>query len=128
MALDAVALALSDPIRRDILRLLRGRSATAGAIAAEFPVSRPAVSRHLRVLRQARLVRDEIRGRERHYVLELDALAELEAFLQELRVAPRSWERRLMALETEVQRVRRARERAERQGSRQQPKKQEKTA
>ena len=53
-------------------------------------------------------MRDEVLGRERHYTLELSALAELEAFLGELR-APAIWARRFMALETEVHRTRRAR-------------------
>ena len=69
-------------------------------------MSRPAVSRHLRVLREAGLVRDELRGRERFYTASLDALSELEEFLSELR-GPNPWERRLMALETEVHRVKR---------------------
>ncbi|HEU4538481.1 MAG TPA: metalloregulator ArsR/SmtB family transcription factor, partial [Polyangiaceae bacterium] len=87
--MNAVAQALADPIRRQILRLLRSRPATAGAIAGAFPVSRPAVSRHLRVLREAELVCDVARGREREYHLDLRALAELEAFLRYLR-APSS--------------------------------------
>ncbi|WP_437299201.1 ArsR/SmtB family transcription factor [Sorangium sp. So ce426] len=65
--MDAVAQALADPIRREILRMLRDRAASAGGIAGAFPVSRPAVSRHLRVLREAGLVRDVQRGREREY-------------------------------------------------------------
>ena len=110
--MDAVAQALADPIRRDILRMVRDGGATAGAIAGAFSVSRPAVSRHLRVLREAGLVRDELRGRERVYQIELTALTELEAFLQELRVSVASeWEHRFMALDTEVHRVRRKRER-----------------
>ena len=111
--MDAVAQALADPIRRDILRMLRDRPTTAGGIAGAFSVTRPAVSRHLRVLREAGLVRDELRGRERVYRLELAALAELEAFLQELRATvAEQWERRFMALETEVHRVKRERRRA----------------
>ncbi len=110
--MDAVSQALADPIRRDILRMVRDRALTAGAIAGAFSVSRPAVSRHLRVLREAGLVRDELRGRERVYHFEVAALAELEAFLQELHATVASeWERRFMALETEVHRVRRQRER-----------------
>ncbi|XXX99550.1 metalloregulator ArsR/SmtB family transcription factor [Sorangium sp. So ce204] len=62
--MDAVAQALADPIRREILRMLRDRAASAGGIAGAFPVSRPAVSRHLRVLREAGLVRDVQRERE----------------------------------------------------------------
>lgn len=90
--------------------MLRERSVNAGTIAAAFAVSRPAVSRHLRVLREAGLVQDEVVGRERAYGLRLAALDELQAFLTELR-APSKWARRLMALETEVQRVKRQRRR-----------------
>ena len=108
--MDAVAQALADPIRRDILRMLKERGLTAGAIAAAFAVSRPAVSRHLRVLREAGLVRDVPQGRQRLYQLDLSALTELESFLQALRESrERAWERRFMALETEVHRVRRER-------------------
>lgn len=111
--MDAVAQALADPIRRDILRMVRDQAVAAGALAGAFSVSRPAVSRHLRVLREAGLVRDEVQGRERVYRIELGALDELDAFLCELRATVESeWERRFMALETEVHRVRRQRERA----------------
>ena len=110
---DAIAQALADPIRRDILRMVRDGGLTAGAIAAAFSVSGPAVSRHLRVLREAGLVRDQLQGRERVYQIELTALAPLEAFLQELHASVASeWDRRFMALETEVHRVRRQRKRA----------------
>ncbi|MBX3219202.1 MAG: winged helix-turn-helix transcriptional regulator [Labilithrix sp.] len=107
--MDAVARALADPIRREILVMLHEAPRTAGAIAETFDVSRPAVSRHLRVLREAGLVRDTVSGREREYTLALEALAPLEAFLAELR-GPSVWSRRLDALETEVHRVRRRRE------------------
>jgi DNA-binding transcriptional ArsR family regulator len=71
--------ALADPTRRSILDLLRGEpTLTAGEIAARFPrVSRAAVSKHLRVLREARLVRARERGREWHYSLDARPLAEL---------------------------------------------------
>ena len=107
--MDAVAHALADPIRRKILLMLHEAPRTAGAIAESFTVSRPAVSRHLRVLREAGLVRDTVSGREREYTLALEALAPLEAFLAQLR-GPSVWSRRLHALETEVHRVRRRRE------------------
>jgi DNA-binding transcriptional ArsR family regulator len=106
---DAVARALADPIRREILLMLREAPRTAGAIAETFTVSRPAISRHLRVLREAGLARDNSSGREREYALTLEALAPLESFLARLR-APSAWSRRLDALETEVHRVRRRRE------------------
>lgn len=110
--MDAVARALADPIRRDILRMLRDQPVNAGTIAAAFAVSRPAVSRHLRVLREAGLVQGDLVGRERAYELTLDPLAELEAFVAELR-APSKWERRLMALETQVHRVKQRRRRTQ---------------
>ena len=88
--------------------MLRDRPLPAGAIAGAFDVTRPAISRHLRVLREAGLVVDEPQGRERVYRLELGALVQLEAFLAELRADRASeWERRFMALETEVHRTKR---------------------
>lgn len=107
--MDAVAQALADPIRRDILRMLGRGNHEAGALAGAFSVSRPAVSRHLRVLREAGLVRDTIRGRHREYELVVAALDELEAYLQELRSPSIDWERRFAALETEVYRVKKRR-------------------
>lgn len=111
---DAVAQALADPIRRDILRMLRLRNHTAGELDGAFDVSRPAVSRHLRVLREAGLVRDTARGRNREYQLVVAALDELEAYLQELRAPAVDWERQFAALETEVYRVRNQRRSAAR--------------
>jgi DNA-binding transcriptional ArsR family regulator len=70
--------ALADPTRRSILDLLRDGEGTltAGEIAAHYPrVSRAAVSKHLRVLREARLVRARERGREWHYILDARPLA-----------------------------------------------------
>ncbi len=110
--MDAVAQALADPIRREILVMLHESPRTAGAIAEAFPVSRPAISRHLRVLREAGLVHDTVSGREREYALDLAALAPLEAFLAKLR-GPGVWNQRLDALETEVHRTRRRREASE---------------
>jgi DNA-binding transcriptional ArsR family regulator len=59
---DLVFRAIADPTRREILRLLRARQYTVGEIAGNFSVSRPAISKHLRVLRSAGLVRSERRG------------------------------------------------------------------
>jgi DNA-binding transcriptional ArsR family regulator len=65
--------------------MVRVGGLTAGAIARSFEVSRPAVSRHLRVLREAGLVQDDVQGRERVYRLDPCALDELEQFLRSLR-------------------------------------------
>jgi DNA-binding transcriptional ArsR family regulator len=109
---DLVAQALADATRRRILLMLRDAQLTAGTVARAFDVSRPAISRHLRVLREAGLVIDEPEGRKRVYRLELCALDELEKFLAELRDdAASRWERRFMALETEVHRTKRDRKR-----------------
>lgn len=106
--MNDAASALSDPIRRDILRMLWVAPRTAGAIAGAFSVTRPAISRHLRVLREAGLVVDTAQGRERVYRLELGPLTAIEEFIAELRRDQASeWERRFMALETEVHRVKR---------------------
>jgi DNA-binding transcriptional ArsR family regulator len=77
---EAVFEALADPTRRGILDALRRReSMTAGEIAAAFPrISRPAVSRHLRVLRAAGLVRAQEIGREWHYRLDAEPLREIQ--------------------------------------------------
>ena len=71
--------ALADPTRRSILELLRQHETmTAGGIAARFPmVSRPAISKHLAVLRRARLVRAREQGREWHYALDARPLGEI---------------------------------------------------
>ncbi len=59
--------ALGDPTRRQVFRLLRGGERSVGEIAAELPVSRPAVSQHLRVLKEAQLVTDRPDGVRRLY-------------------------------------------------------------
>jgi DNA-binding transcriptional ArsR family regulator len=113
---DEAFQALADPIRREILRMLRDTVLPAGAIAETFTVSRPAVSRHLRVLREAGLVREKAQGRERFYRLDPTPLEKVETFVRELRspgaVERAAWERRFMALETEVHRTRQRRKAA----------------
>ena len=104
-----VARAIGDPVRRDILELLRGGPRSAGAIAERFSISRPAISRHLRVLREAGLVHADAVGRERVYVLDAAPLAELDGWLEPFRDR---WSARLDALDTEVHRARRDRRRA----------------
>jgi DNA-binding transcriptional ArsR family regulator len=75
---DALFRALADPTRRAIFeRLCRGGEQTVGAMTAEAGISQPAVSKHLGVLKQARLVRDRHQGRQTHYSARPDALAPL---------------------------------------------------
>lgn len=105
---DEVATAIADPVRRHILTLLRDEPLSAGDIAQRFVISRPAISRHLRVLRESGLVHDEMVGRQRIYRLDPRPLAPLVDWLAGL-AAPHLWERHLDALETEVYRTRRER-------------------
>lgn len=104
-AVEALA-AVADPTRRQILDLLVDAEVTAGELAAAFPVSRPAVSRHLRVLREAGLVRVRSDGRHRLYALDPGPLRELDTWLDPYR---RLWAQRLDALDTEIRRGRRDR-------------------
>ncbi len=97
---------LADPVRREIIAALKREPLAAGEIAAQFPVSRPAVSRHLRVLREAGLVQVETVGRRRIYRFEPAPLVELDRWLDQYR---HLWDSRLDALETEVYRARRER-------------------
>ncbi|HEY4717402.1 MAG TPA: metalloregulator ArsR/SmtB family transcription factor, partial [Anaerolineales bacterium] len=78
-------IALSDPARLDIVRRLAEGPKTAGELAGPYKVSRPAISRHLRVLREAGLARAEVRGREWWYSLEPSTLSELQAYLEEVK-------------------------------------------
>ena len=106
--MDGIAAAIADPVRRDILARLRSGQLSAGDIARRFPISRPAVSRHLRVLRDSGLVRDELVGRQRLYTLVPDRFIPLTDWLAQFAEVP-GWQSRLDALETEVYRTRRER-------------------
>ncbi|MFD7439463.1 ArsR/SmtB family transcription factor [Streptomyces sp. NPDC059861] len=116
--LTNIAAAVADPVRREILVMLGHTPLTAGEIAARFSISRPAVSRHLRVLRESGLVRDEQHGRHRRYTLVRFPLGRLTEWLLqfEVRQAP-AWSRQLAALDTEVHRARRERGRSEPAGN-----------
>jgi DNA-binding transcriptional ArsR family regulator len=76
-ALDA----LGDPTRRAILERLKQGGRAVGEIARDLPVSRPAVSQHLRVLKEAGLVRDHREGTRRLYELDEQGMAELRSYL-----------------------------------------------
>jgi DNA-binding transcriptional ArsR family regulator len=82
---DATFQAVADPTRRAVLDLLRRGSQPAGAIAQAFPVSRPAISKHLRLLRRAHLVREHREGRHRVYDLNPEPLRALDSWLEQYR-------------------------------------------
>nr|WP_198151603.1 metalloregulator ArsR/SmtB family transcription factor [Kibdelosporangium sp. MJ126-NF4]CEL16947.1 Transcriptional regulator, ArsR family [Kibdelosporangium sp. MJ126-NF4]CTQ91824.1 Transcriptional regulator, ArsR family [Kibdelosporangium sp. MJ126-NF4] len=107
--LDLVAGAIADPVRRQILELLRAGPLPAGGIADHFAITRPAISRHLRVLRESGLVRDETVGRQRVYALDPARFGVLTDWIAAMTAPAAAWEQRLDALETEVYRTRRER-------------------
>ena len=92
--------ALANPVRREVLQALDAGPLAAGDLARRFDLSRPAVSEHLGVLRDARLIREERRGRHRYYHLAAEPLAEVESWLQPFE---RYWRQRLSALRDVVE-------------------------
>lgn len=104
---------LGDPVRRRILELLASGERTSGAVSEviqeEFGISQPAVSQHLRVLRENGFTAVRAEGTRRLYAVEEGPLREVDVWLDRFRGA---WEQRLDALETELARGRRDRRRA----------------
>lgn len=101
--------ALADPTRRQIVeRLSRGECA-AGEIADRFTMSGPAVSQHLKVLREAALVQVRVDGQRRIYQLNAQGLGQMDAWLDEVR---RFWAPRLDALERELRKPETAKKKA----------------
>ena len=97
--------ALADPTRRRIVEMLAQRELSAGEIAGRFEVSAPAISQHLKVLRDAQLVRVRAEAQRRIYELDPDGLGELHTWLGNIRQA---WRGRLSASERRL--IKRARE------------------
>jgi DNA-binding transcriptional ArsR family regulator len=103
---EAALKAIAAPRRRQILTLVRDGELSAGEIAGHFDVTRPAVSQHLNVLKEAGLVTERRNGTRRLYRARPEGLAQLKAFLEEF------WDERLDALKAEAER-----EEAEQHGS-----------
>ncbi|HEY4345923.1 MAG TPA: metalloregulator ArsR/SmtB family transcription factor [Parvibaculum sp.] len=91
--------ALADPTRRRIIEMLSGGELSAGEITRRFDASAPAISQHLKTLKAARLVRVRIDAQRRIYTIDPDGLAEVDAWLAQVR---RFWNPRLDALEREL--------------------------
>jgi DNA-binding transcriptional ArsR family regulator len=100
VSIDRAFAALSDPTRRRILTLVARRPRQAGEIAERFPVSRPAVSKHLRVLREAGLVESRKVGRTRVYQLHPRGLAETRRWMED---AGRFWDAALESFRRHVE-------------------------
>jgi DNA-binding transcriptional ArsR family regulator len=82
---EATFSALADPTRRAVLDLLRKGRQPAGQIAQAFPISRPAISKHLRLLRHAHLVNEQREGRNRFYHLNPEPLRAVDSWLEQYR-------------------------------------------
>jgi DNA-binding transcriptional ArsR family regulator len=98
MAYASAMDALGDPTRRRIFELLQGGPRAVGELAGELPVSRPAVSQHLRVLKEAGLVAEQKQGTRRIYRLDLGGLREVRAYFD------RFWTTALDSFEAAVER------------------------
>lgn len=117
---EAIFGALADPTRRAVLDLLRQGSQPAGRIAQAFPVSRPAISKHLRLLRRAHLVEERRAGRHRLYQLNAAPLQAVDSWLEQYRSF---WRANLASLKSFVEadsarRVSRSKPKTSRENSR----------
>jgi DNA-binding transcriptional ArsR family regulator len=91
--------ALGDPTRRQIIETLSHGEQASGEIAEKFAISAPAISQHLKVLREARLVRVRVEAQRRIYTLDPEGLVAIDAWLDRVR---QFWSGRLDALEREL--------------------------
>lgn len=98
MAYDKALSCLADPTRRKVFERLRSGPRPVGAIAKGLPVSRPAVSQHLKVLKEAGLVRDRPEGTQRVYYIDPNGLGALRAWLDQF------WDEALAAFQQEIER------------------------
>ena len=89
--------AIADPTRRGIIALIALQAMTPNAIAEHFDTSRQAVSKHLRILAECDVVRQEQKGREVYYSLEIDKMKEIDEWLEQYR---QIWESRYEQLDT----------------------------
>jgi len=88
--------AIADPTRRAIIALIALQAMTPNAIAENFDMSRQAVSKHLRILTECELIRQEHQGREIYYQLEVEKMKEIDQWLEQFR---KIWEKRFSQLD-----------------------------
>ena len=98
MAYEAALAALADPTRREVFEHLRSGPRAVGEIASDMPVSRPAVSQHLKVLKLAGLVADRAEGTRRVYYIDPNGLGALRKWLDQF------WDEALAAFQAEIER------------------------
>ena len=88
--------AIADPTRRAILLLVASQSMTAGAIASNFDTARPTVSKHLQILNESELIKQELNGREIYYHINAKKMKEVSDFIEQFR---NMWDDRFNKLE-----------------------------
>lgn len=88
--------AIADPTRRAIIALIALHAMTPNALAEHFDTSRQAVSKHLRILTECQLVKQEVQGREIYYHLEVSKMKEIDKWLEQFREI---WEQRFSELD-----------------------------
>lgn len=89
--------AIADPTRRSILVLLASQAMTAGAIANNFDVARPTISKHIQILNECELIESSQQGREIYYQIKIDKMKEIDKWLKQFR---KIWENRFDNLDT----------------------------
>lgn len=94
--------AIADPTRRSILVLLTAQSMTAGAIASNFDVARPTISKHIQILNECELIEADQNGREITYHLKVDKMKEIDKWLVQFR---KIWEDRFNQLDSVLQKL-----------------------
>jgi DNA-binding transcriptional ArsR family regulator len=101
--------AIADPTRRAILGLLAVQTLTLNALAGNFDTSRPAISKHVKVLEECGLIVINQQGRERYCEAQLDKLDEVSQWVEQYR---QHWESKLDALDTYLQKLKKQRKHA----------------
>ncbi len=96
--------AIADPTRRAIIALIALQAMTPNAIAEHFDTSRQAVSKHLRILSECQVVKQEQKGREIYYLLEVDKMKEIDSWLEQFR---KIWEDRFNQLDSVLETLKR---------------------
>lgn len=94
--------AIADPTRRAILVLLSTQTMTAGAIAAEFDVARPTISKHMQILNECELVESNQKGREIFYEIKIDKMKEIDQWIEQFR---KIWENRFDNLDAYLAKI-----------------------
>ena len=94
--------AIADPTRRSILVLLASQAMTAGAIAGNFDVARPTISKHIQILNECELIESNPKGREIYYQLKIEKMKEIDQWLERFR---KIWEDRFNELDNVLLRL-----------------------